>query len=354
MHVHAIPRRRKPYGFTLIELLVVVAIIALLISILLPSLSKAREQARTSLCLSRISQLNKAMLLYADDFDESPPFLAQGHRNMDEIANKYHGNPKDSHDELWYWYQETWCVPNLPDICYVPDWTALDPTPTSRDGSLFSYTRFENLYRCPEFERIAVGQTGYLGEPKTQNVFNYTRSVLGRKLLSNVLDDDGADDELCPGPTLKVSQAYAPAGLFMIIDEQWDFHCAGNYDGDGAIPFRGFPMAAETVNTLIADAIGSYHGVSGKIVDYDFIIPSKSGSIAYYDGHAALYQDPWPWRNVMPGSASIDLLTTLVNDFMAVPQGPAAKALDPLLLSIYAQRGIGLTPNLVAALLGLM
>ena len=50
-------------GFTLIELLVVVAIIALLISILLPSLSKARAQSRTTLCASRIGQLGKADLV---------------------------------------------------------------------------------------------------------------------------------------------------------------------------------------------------------------------------------------------------------------------------------------------------
>ncbi len=68
-------------GFTLIELLVVVAIIALLISILLPSLSKARAQARTTLCGSRISQLVKAMLIYAEDFGEAPPFILRDSEN---------------------------------------------------------------------------------------------------------------------------------------------------------------------------------------------------------------------------------------------------------------------------------
>lgn len=57
-------------GFTLIELLVVVAIVALLIGILLPSLSGARESARTVKCQSNQRQLIVAWSLYAADFKD--------------------------------------------------------------------------------------------------------------------------------------------------------------------------------------------------------------------------------------------------------------------------------------------
>src|SRR4051794_9116135 len=65
----------KRRGFTLIELLVVVAIIALLIAILLPSLGKAKELSNRSVCAANVRGIMQSMVVYSADNNESYPYL---------------------------------------------------------------------------------------------------------------------------------------------------------------------------------------------------------------------------------------------------------------------------------------
>src|SRR5262245_46581791 len=74
-HLSSAPAARgsvlqRHHAFTLIELLVVIAIIAILASLLLPALSKTKDQAKRAKCVSNLHQIHVAMTLYADESEE--------------------------------------------------------------------------------------------------------------------------------------------------------------------------------------------------------------------------------------------------------------------------------------------
>lgn len=119
-------------GFTLIEILVVVAIIALLIAVLLPSLAQARESGRRTVCLHDLKMLGMAWCVYA-----------QSHR--DHMVTGYATSPPPG---------------PLGWVKYIGTSPASQPIQTQLDairhGALFKYTPVVDVYRCPSTQKNEI------------------------------------------------------------------------------------------------------------------------------------------------------------------------------------------------------
>lgn len=83
-------------GFTLIELLVVIGIVALLISVLLPTLRRARIQAQQTTCMSNLRQVGQAILMYVNDHQGRLPLIIEPLWRADTGAFDFSANPADS------------------------------------------------------------------------------------------------------------------------------------------------------------------------------------------------------------------------------------------------------------------
>ena len=146
-------RSRQSQGFTLIELLVVIASIVILAGLLLPSLTRSKDSARTAACLSNLKQLQVCWQLYSIDNDDSLP-----------LNNFYYSAETGTEAENSY----SWCPGNV----------RTDITTTNIErGLLFQYNTTTAIYHCPADPSQVAGADGApSGLPRTRS-YNMSLSI---------------------------------------------------------------------------------------------------------------------------------------------------------------------------------
>ena len=142
MQRKGIESNRASRGFTLIELLVVIAIIAVLMGILMPALSRVREQGKRATCLSNLKQLTMSWIMYADD-------------NDDKIVNGDSGEYGLVTQNGPYWVNKD----------YEIDMTQLQREEAIEEGALYPYTRNLKVYKCLTVERKVMDSYGAVSKP---------------------------------------------------------------------------------------------------------------------------------------------------------------------------------------------
>lgn len=218
-------------AFTLVELLVVIGIIALLISILLPSLNRARESAKQVQCMSNLRQMSMAIIAYTNENQQLMPGAS--------------GPPQ----RRWDWvYWDTTQKP-FDDLSQCPIATYLGIAVGGNTGAAAS------MYRCPSDD----WQNHPRNIPeRVPYQFSYS--------INAIASDSFFAYPGGKGKMFKITQVRNPSQKIMLVDEN------ERTVNDGL----WLPTA------LGADQLSDRHQVRKKDV---FVNDGALGNVAFFDGH---------------------------------------------------------------------
>lgn len=241
----------KRDGFTLIELLVVIAIIALLMAVVLPAMSKAKELAMSLSCTANLHSLGTAYQAYANDHD-------------DKVLMGYSSN--QTSDPSW-----AEC-PQKEDgtVAAGNDATFEDRIRGIERGALFPYASDAGAYHCPADRRHIKGTPGgndlqnliyrsYLMPDVMAGVTMETRDAKGYAIFNHLYNNHERI-------VTRMTDIKVPGAKYIYLEGCLMGTASFNYE------HGGFTFRPWNTGDYIVDTPGAFH--------------SRSGTFGFADGHA--------------------------------------------------------------------
>ncbi|MBL9173434.1 MAG: type II secretion system protein [Verrucomicrobiales bacterium] len=262
-------RPRSPAeAFTLIELLVVIAIIAILAGMLLPALGRAKATALTAACRSNLQQLQKALLMYADDNADVLP----GTRVVTVP------DPSGANSGLGVGLPGSWAVGH----------PRLDTNDLGiRLGTLFPYLKAPAVYVCPGDKSRTV--------PNAQKKTFPTTRTYSLSQYVNGFGAQSGDPNVIRRQCVRLGQATRPTQTFSFIERQ-------TIGGSPTFAVSPPESRQTTWNDTSNHSVGIHH--------------FRGYSLAFLDGHVELVRlaRPKQIRYGQPGGQDLNRLQGWIPD----------------------------------------